>query len=103
VLLCFVIWLTMASATEAIGIAVLQAVIPGEVRGIGVACVSLCNMLFGLACGTALTAVFTDHVFHDPRSVGSSMSAVAIPTALIAFILLCWVRSRRDPAFRSVP
>jgi MFS family permease len=98
VLLCFVIWLSMASAAEAIGIAVLQAVIPGEVRGVGVACVSFCNMLIGLACGTALTAMFTDHVFHDPRSVGRSMSAVAIPTALIAFALLWWTRTRRDPA-----
>jgi cyanate permease len=91
----------MASAAEAIGIAVLQAVIPGEVRGVGVACVSFCNMLFGLACGTALTAMFTDHVFHDPRSVGRSMSAVAIPTALIAFALLWWTRTRRDPALTS--
>jgi MFS family permease len=103
VLLCFVIWLSMASAAESIGIAVLQAVIPGEVRGVGVACVSLCNMLFGLACGTALTAMFTDHVFHDPRSVGLSMSAVAIPTALIAFALLWWTRTRRDPVLMLVP
>lgn len=94
VLLCFVLWTAMASAAESIGIAVLQAVIPGEVRGIGVACVSLCNMLFGLAGGTALTAVLTDHVFHDPRRVGSSMSALVIPTALVAFALLWRVRIR---------
>jgi hypothetical protein len=48
--------------------------------------------------GTALTAVFTDHVFHDPRSIGRSISAVAIPAALIAFILLRRVRIRRDSA-----
>jgi MFS family permease len=106
VLLCFVVWLSMASAAEVLGIAVLQAVIPSEVRGIGVACVSLCNMLFGLACGTALTAAFTDHVFHDPRSVAGSMTVVAVPAALIAFALFGRVRRQWDavrPAIRSAP
>jgi MFS family permease len=106
VLLCFVVWLSMASAAEALGVAVLQAVIPGEVRGIGVACVSFCNMLFGLACGTALTAAFTDHVFHDPRSVAGSMTAVAVPAALIAIALFFRVRRQWipvQPAIRSAP
>jgi MFS family permease len=98
VLACFVVWTAMASMSEALGIAVIQAVVPNEVRGVGVALTSLCNMLLGLALGTSVTAVLTDHVFHDPRAVGLSMSAVLVPTALAAFALLCLARSRRDLA-----
>jgi MFS family permease len=97
VLLCFAIWTSMASASEAIGIAVLQSVIPGDMRGVGVACVSLCNMLFGLACGTALTGVLTDRFFHDSLKVGGSMSVVVVSTALIAFVLLWRLRANRHP------
>jgi hypothetical protein len=99
VLACFVIWTAMASTSEALGIAVLQAVVPNEVRGVGVALTSLCNMMLGLACGTTLTAVLTDHVFHDSRAVGASMSAVVVPTALAAFGLLWMIRNRPDFAF----
>jgi len=101
VLLCFVTWTAMASMSESLGIAVIQAVVPNEVRGVGVALTSLCNMLLGLALGTTLTALLTDHVFRDPRAVGASMSAVVLPTALAAFALLWRARSRRDPALRA--
>jgi MFS family permease len=99
VLLCFVVWTAMASMSESLGIAVIQAVVPSEVRGVGVALTSLCNMLLGLAFGTTLTALLTDHLFHDPKAVGWSMSLVVVPTALTAFGLLWLARSRKDPAF----
>jgi MFS family permease len=89
-LACFAVWTLMASAAEAVAITTLQAVIPNEVRGIGVALISLGNMLIGLGGGTALTALLTDHVFHDPRAVGLSMGCVALPAGLAA-IALFWV------------
>jgi MFS family permease len=93
VLVCFVLWGTMASASEALGIAAIQAVVPDEVRGVSVAITSLCNMLLGLACGTTLTALLTDRWFGNPRSVGASIGSVVLPSALMALALL-W-RARR--------
>jgi MFS family permease len=94
VLACFVLWGTMASAGEALGIAAIQAVVPDEVRGVSVAITSLCNMLLGLACGTTLTALLTDRWFGNPRSVGASIGTLVLPSALMALALL-WRARRR--------
>lgn len=101
-LVCFALWTSMASAAEAIGIAVIQAIVPGEVRGVGVSLVSLSNMIIGLSCGTTLTAVLTDHVFRDPAAVGLSMAAVVIPTALAALALF-WTVRRATAVIRNAP
>jgi MFS family permease len=93
-LLCFGIWTTCASAAEALGITVLQSVLTGEIRGVGNALVSFANMMIGLTCGTTFTAVLTDHVFHDPQSVGESMSLVLVVAALAALTLLVRLRPR---------
>ncbi|MGB6485964.1 MAG: MFS transporter [Steroidobacteraceae bacterium] len=93
-LVCFGLWTTTASAAETLGITVLQSVIPGEIRGVGNALVSFANMMIGLAGGTTLTAVLTDHVFHDPRSVGKSMGVVLVPAALAALALFSRVRTK---------
>lgn len=95
VLACFVLWSSMASAGEALGIAAILSLVPGEVRGVSVALISLFNMLIGLACGTALTALLTDHWFKDPRAVGESIGVVVLPCALLALALLWRARDRQ--------
>jgi MFS family permease len=100
-LLCFGVWMTCAAAAETLGITALQGVLTGEVRGVGNALVSFGNMMIGLTCGTTLTAVLTDHVFHDPRSVGKSMSLVLVATALAALALLARLRPTAQKASLS--
>ncbi|WP_374571252.1 MFS transporter [Phenylobacterium sp.] len=84
---CFGIWIFMSAISGTIGITVLQNVVPNKMRGIGTAAVSFCNVIMGMAAGTALTAVLTDHVFRDPLSVGLSMTTVTGTAGLIALLL----------------
>jgi MFS family permease len=107
VLACFVVWSTMASAAEALGIAAIQAIVPDEVRGVSVAITSLFNTLLGLAFGTTLTAILTDRWFGNPRSVGMSIGDVVLPCALVALALLWRLRfresERQKRAFNLTP
>ncbi|MES2495846.1 MAG: MFS transporter [Pseudomonadota bacterium] len=95
----FALWIFMSSISGTIGITVLQNIVPNEMRGVGTALVSFCNVLMGLAVGTALTGMLTDHVFGDPRAVGQSMSIVALTASAVALYLLYLARSR----LRSAP
>lgn len=90
----FALWIFMSSISGTVGITVLQNIVPNEMRGIGTALVSFCNVLIGLAVGTALTGVLTDHVFGDPKAVGHSMSIVAIGAGILALSLLGLARFR---------
>jgi MFS family permease len=107
VLACFVLWGTMASAGEALGIAAIQAVVPDEVRGVSVAITSLCNLLLGFAGGTTLTALLTDRWYGNPRSVGASIGTVVLPCALMALAVLWRARRRwlddQKRAFSLIP
>jgi MFS family permease len=85
----FTVWILMAAVSEAIGITMVQDVVPNEMRGVGASLVSFCNMIIGLGLGTTLTAVFTDHVFHDPKLVGYSITCVTAPAGVLS-LLLFW-------------
>lgn len=97
----FTLWLLMASFSETIGITLVQELVPNEMRGVGASLVSLFNMLIGLGLGASLTAVLTDHVFHDPQKVGWSISCVMAPAGVLS-ALLFWramaALKRRPPA-----
>lgn len=97
----FGLWIFMSSISGTVGITVLQNVVPNEMRGIGTALVSFCNVLMGLALGTVLTGALTDYVFGNPLAVGQSMSVVAIVSALSA-LLLFWTARRRVLATGSI-
>jgi hypothetical protein len=81
------LWILMTSVSETIGITTIQDVVPNEMRGVGTSLVSFANILIGMSLGTSLTAVFTDHVYHDPHAVGWSITSVAAPAGLISAFL----------------
>ncbi|HVK82384.1 MAG TPA: MFS transporter [Verrucomicrobiae bacterium] len=84
---CFALWIFMSSVSGAVGITVLQNIVPNKMRGVGTALVSFCNVILGLGVGTALTGVLTDHLYRDPMAVGLSMSTVAMSAGLLALVL----------------
>lgn len=90
----FALWIFMSSISGTVGITVLQNVVPNQMRGVGTALVSFCNVLMGLAAGTALTGALTDYLFRDPRAVGLSMTLVAMTAGAAAFLLLHRARNQ---------
>ncbi len=84
----FGVWIFNSSISGTVGITVLQNVIPNQMRGVGTALVSFCNVIMGLAVGTAMTALLTDYLFRDPQMVGWSMSIVALSSGIAALLLL---------------
>lgn len=89
----FGLWIFNSSISGTVGITVLQDVVPNQMRGVGTALVSFCNVIMGLAVGTALTALLTDYLFRDPLKVGWSMSVVALSSGIAALLLLRRARS----------
>lgn len=58
----------------------LQEVTPNRLRGQVSALYYVFSSIVGMSVGPVAVALFTDHVFHDPRSVGA---AIAIVTAVL--------------------
>jgi len=84
----YTLWMLMITVSETICITLVQEVVPNEMRGVGASLVSFANILIGLSLGTTLTAVFTDHVYHNPLAVGLSITSVAAPAGLLALFML---------------
>lgn len=99
-LAAFGLWSLLSSAAGCVAIAVLQQVLPNELRGFGTALAAFGNILLGLGLGSSLTAALTDHVFADPTAVGWSISCVTLPAALAAALLL---RHAAGVAARETP
>ncbi len=91
-LVLFTVWMSAAAISEAIGITLVQEIVPNEGRGVAAALVSFFNMIIGLGVGTTLTAVFTDSVYRDPRAVDLSITTVTLPAGLLAVVLYALAR-----------
>jgi MFS family permease len=98
---CYTLAVFMCAVSGTIGITVLQNVVPNRMRGVGTSLVSFCNVILGLAVGTALTGVLTDDLFHDPKAVGFSITTVCGSAGVVSLILL-W-RARRALARGGQP
>jgi MFS family permease len=84
------VW-TLCQTTGAIsGIAAIQSLVPSEYRGVGIALVAFCDMLLGLGFGPTLVALITERVYQDPLSVGSAITATALPAGAIAAMLFLY-------------
>ncbi len=93
----FAVCIFNSSIGSAVGITVLQNVVPNQMRGVGTALVSFCNVIMGLAVGTALPALLTDYLFRDPQKVGWSMSIVALTSGIAALLMLRRARNGMVP------
>lgn len=83
----FLIWLTMSTASGAIGITAIQEIALPEIRGVAISLIAFCNIILGLSLGASLPALITEHVFGDPQSVGISISVVALPAGILSALL----------------
>ena len=78
------VWIFASTTGQSVGITSLQELAPGDARGLSVSIVALVNIGLGLALGAALPALILDHVLHDPKAVGTAITAVALPCAVMA-------------------
>ncbi|MFT4067727.1 spinster family MFS transporter [Paraburkholderia sp.] len=70
--------------------AVIQDVVPNQLRGQAAALHFIFAGLFGLSLGPTAVAMVTDYVLHDPTRVGVSLLVVIAPLSVVGFIA-CWL------------
>ncbi|WP_044562886.1 MFS transporter [Azospirillum sp. B4] len=73
--------------------AVMQVVPPPRIRARVAALFLCCNSLGGLALGSALVGLLNDHVFGNPKMVGTSSAIVAGGAAVLSAIVLSFGRA----------
>ncbi|GGO99776.1 MFS transporter [Stakelama pacifica] len=82
----FGLWVFASTCVGTMGIAAVQQSVPSEARGLTTAVNAFSNMTVGLGLGTMVTALITEHVFHDPLAVGKSLSLVTFFAACVGII-----------------
>ena len=92
-LVLFSLWVLASSMLGAIGIAVLQELLPSQMRGVGTALISFGNTILGLGLGPTLVALCTDYVYGDAHAVGLATTTVVLPVTLLT-LLLFWRAAR---------
>jgi MFS family permease len=65
----------------------VQDLFPNQLRGRAAAVISLVGNVVGLAGGSALVALVTDHVFRDDMMLQKSMGLVGLAAAIVALLL----------------
>jgi MFS family permease len=78
--------------------ATCQQLVPGAMRGLGMALIALFGSIIGGAGGPFMISWVTETVFRDDRMVGVSISAVIVPCVTIAAAMFfaTWRRARRE-------
>jgi MFS family permease len=72
--------------------ALLQVIVPPDMRGVSVALTGLVNTIIGATLGPLLVAALTERVFADPAKVGFSIFLVVVPALLLAVALFAAAR-----------
>jgi MFS family permease len=99
------LWMFASTMAATAGIATLGVIVPNEVRGVSISIVAFCNTLLGLGGGPTLVALATDHVYHNPLTVGLAITTTVLPAAVLAAALFArsshLLRAAPVPAARS--
>ncbi|MBA4306413.1 MFS transporter [Sphingopyxis bauzanensis] len=93
VLLGLGLWTLCSAIAATAGVAALQDVIPGDLRGIGMSLVAFCNTLLGLGMGPTAVALVTERGFGNPLAVGYSVACIVVPAAMLSIGLFHMSRS----------
>lgn len=72
--------------------ALLQIIVPADMRGVAIALTGLVNTILGATLGPLLVATLTERVFGNPAKVGYSIMLVVIPSLLLAITLFAAAR-----------
>jgi predicted MFS family arabinose efflux permease len=83
----FSLWVFASSIVGTVGIAVVQELLPNEMRGLGTALISFGNTILGLGLGPTLVALCTDYVYRSPSSVGLATTTVVLPVTVVTLLL----------------
>jgi MFS family permease len=80
--------------------ATCQQLVPGAMRGLGMALIALFGSIIGGAGGPFMISWVTETVFRDDGMVGVSISVVIVPCVTIAAAMFfaTWRRARRESA-----
>jgi MFS family permease len=70
----------------------LSDLVPANMRGIAVATYAFSGTMIGGTLGPLAVALLSDHVFHDPGSLGISMLLVTVPALVAASLLFLTCR-----------
>lgn len=90
------VW-TLASAIGATsGIAALQVLVPGHLRGVSMSLVAFCNTLLGLGLGPTAVALVSG-AYDGREAVNLAIASVVAPAALLAALLVLLARRRPLP------
>jgi MFS family permease len=86
---------TLASTVGGTGVvAVLQEVLPGQIRGTGISLFTFSNTLVGLGAGPTLVALGTDHLYRGAPALAFAITTIVAPAALLSCISLSYARRR---------
>jgi MFS family permease len=83
----FSLWVLASSMLGTIGIAVVQELLPSQMRGVGTALISFGNTILGLGLGPTLVALCTDYVYRDSHAVGLATTTIVLPVTLLTLLL----------------
>jgi MFS family permease len=87
------LWIFAATVAEVSVVAVVQELIPPQLRGTGMAFLTFTNTLVGLGGGPTLIAATTQFVYQTPTAVDASITTVGVLAAVGASIV--FIVSRR--------
>ena len=80
--LCLGCWMFLSVSTVAMAMTLLQLLLPNNLRGVATSLCAFGSVVFGLGLGTVAASLLTDYVFHNPKSVGLSVTIIAAMAAI---------------------
>lgn len=72
--------------------ALLQSVMPPDMRGVSIALSGLANTIFASTLGPLLVATLTTHLFGDPTKVGFSLAIGVVPALIASSVVFAVAR-----------